>query len=209
MKGSYFSGIIRRCGQYYYNTDYDTYLSIKDRVEEAYSLFYGNYFTECNIDLVSDNKDNWDDGLEYKHKVYVFKTLQIPKLTLRCNIDAYDYIVKSVHGGGNLMLKNNFNNYIFIDSSNPEVINGINFNYQKNGNLLRLNNGKLSYKNGKEETAIFRPNYGLIVASTDSECEQIETSYGGKWEKLGSEVIGKETVYYYKHHEPDKTNQIQ
>ncbi|TQW68945.1 hypothetical protein, partial [Clostridioides difficile] len=42
------------------------YLSIKDRVEEAYSLFYGNYFTECNIDLVSDNKDNWDDGLEYK-----------------------------------------------------------------------------------------------------------------------------------------------
>lgn len=199
MKDSYFSGIIRRCGQYYYNTDYDTYLSIKDRVEEAYSLFYGNYFTECNIDLVSDNKDNWDDGLEYKHKVYVFKTLQIPKLTLRCNIDAYDYIVKSVHGGGNLMLKNNFNNYIFIDSSNPEVINGINFNYQKNGNLLRLNNGKLSYKNGKEETAIFRPNYGLIVASTDSECEQIETSYGGKWEKLGSEVIGEETVYYYKH----------
>ncbi|MDL0416703.1 hypothetical protein QQP00_15440, partial [Clostridioides difficile] len=91
--------------------------------------------------------------------------------------------------------KNNFNNYIFIDSSNPEVINGINFNYQKNGNLLRLNNGKLSYKNGKEETAIFRPNYGLIVASTDSECEQIETSYGGKWEKLGSEVIGEETVY--------------
>ncbi|HBF6186478.1 TPA: glycoside hydrolase family 55 protein [Clostridioides difficile] len=209
MKDSYFSGIIRRCGQYYYNTDYDTYLSIKDRVEEAYSLFYGNYFTECNIDLVSDNKDNWDDGLEYKHKVYVFKTLQIPKLTLRCNIDAYDYIVKSVHGGGNLMLKNNFNNYIFIDSSNPEVINGINFNYQKNGNLLRLNNGKLSYKNGKEETAIFRPNYGLIVASTDSECEQIETSYRGKWEKLGSEVIGEETVYYYKHHEPDKTNQIQ
>ena len=209
MKDSYFSGIIRRCGQYYYNTDYDTYLSIKDRVEEAYSLFYGNYFTECNIDLVSDNKDNWDDGLEYKHKVYVFKTLQIPKLTLRCNIDAYDYIVKSVHGGGNLMLKNNFNNYIFIDSSNPEVINGINFNYQKNGNLLRLNNGKLSYKNGKEETAIFRPNYGLIVASTDSECEQIETSYGGKWEKLGSEVIGEETVYYYKHHEPDKTDQIQ
>lgn len=209
MKDSYFSGIIRRCGQYYYNTDYDTYLSIKDRVEEAYSLFYGNYFTECNIDLVSDNKDNWDDGLEYKHKVYVFKTLQIPKLTLRCNIDVYDYIVKSVHGGGNLMLKNNFNNYIFIDSSNPEVINGINFNYQKNGNLLRLNNGKLSYKNGKEETAIFRPNYGLIVASTDSECEQIETSYGGKWEKLGSEVIGEETVYYYKHHEPDKTNQIQ
>lgn len=209
MKDSYFSGIIRRCGQYYYNTDYDTYLSIKDRVEEAYSLFYGNYFTECNIDLVSDNKDNWDDGLEYKHKVYVFKTLQIPKLTLRCNIDAYDYIVKSVHGGGNLMLKNNFNNYIFIDSSNPEVINGINFNYQKNGNLLRLNNGKLSYKNGKEETAIFRPNYGLIVASTDSECEQIETSYGGKWEKLGSEVIGEETVHYYKHHEPDKTNQIQ
>lgn len=209
MKDSYFSGIIRRCGQYYYNTDYDTYLSIKDRVEEAYSLFYGNYFTECNIDLVSDNKDNWNDGLEYKHKVYVFKTLQIPKLTLRCNIDAYDYIVKSVHGGGNLMLKNNFNNYIFIDSSNPEVINGINFNYQKNGNLLRLNNGKLSYKNGKEETAIFRPNYGLIVASTDSECEQIETSYGGKWEKLGSEVIGEETVYYYKHHEPDKTNQIQ
>ncbi|SJV69148.1 Pectate lyase superfamily protein [Clostridioides difficile] len=209
MKDSYFSGIIRRCGQYYYNTDYDTYLSIKDRVEEAYSLFYGNYFTECNIDLVSDNKDNWDDGLEYKHKVYVFKTLQIPKLTLRCNIDAYDYIVKSVHGGGNLMLKNNFNNYIFIDSSNPEVINGINFNYQKNGNLLRLKNGKLSYKNGKEETAIFRPNYGLIVASTDSECEQIETSYGGKWEKLGSEVIGEETVYYYKHHEPDKTNQIQ
>ena len=57
MKDSYFSGIIRRCGQYYYNTDYDTYLSIKDRVEEAYSLFYGNYFTECNIDLVSDNKD--------------------------------------------------------------------------------------------------------------------------------------------------------
>ncbi|VFC13270.1 Pectate lyase superfamily protein [Clostridioides difficile] len=209
VKGSYFSGIIRRCGQYYYNTDYDTYLSIKDRVEEAYSLFYGNYFTECNIDLVSDNKDNWDDGLEYKHKVYVFKTLQIPKLTLRCNIDAYDYIVKSVHGGGNLMLKNNFNNYIFIDSSSPEVINGINFNYQKNGNLLRLNNGKLSYKNGKEETAIFRPNYGLIVASTDSECEQIETSYGGKWEKLGSEVIGEETVYYYKHHEPEKTNQIQ
>ncbi|MFQ4258613.1 UNVERIFIED_CONTAM: hypothetical protein C4Z64_17350 [Clostridioides difficile] len=208
MKDSYFSGIIRRCGQYYYNTDYDTYLSIKDRVEEAYSLFYGNYFTECNIDLVSDNKDNWDDSLEYKHKVYVFKTLQIPKVTLRCNIDAYDYIVKSVHGGGNLMLKNNFNNYIFIDSSSPEVINGINFNYQKNGNLLRLNNGKLSYKNGKEETAIFRPNYGLIVASTDSECEQIETSYGGKWEKLGSEVIGKETVYYYKHHEPDKTNQI-
>ncbi|HBH1306435.1 TPA: glycoside hydrolase family 55 protein [Clostridioides difficile] len=206
MKDSYFSGIIRRCGQYYYNTDYDTYLSIKDRVEEAYSLFYGNYFTECNIDLVSDNKDNWDDGLEYKHKVYVFKTLQIPKLTLRCNIDAYDYIVKSVHGGGNLMLKNNFNNYIFIDSSNPEVINGINFNYQKNGNLLRLNNGKLSYKNGKEETAIFRPNYGLIVASTDSECEQIEATYGEKWEKLGSEVIGKETVYYYKHHEPDKTN---
>ncbi|CCL19457.1 TPA: glycoside hydrolase family 55 protein [Clostridioides difficile] len=209
MKDSYFSGIIRRCGQYYYNTDYDTYLSIKDRVEEAYSLFYGNYFTECNIDLVSDNKDNWDDGLEYKHKVYVFKTLQIPKLTLRCNIDAYDYIVKSVHGGGNLMLKNNFNNYIFIDSSSPEVINGINFNYQKNGNLLMLNNGKLSYKNGKEETAIFRPNYGLIVASTDSECEQIEATYGEKWEKLGSEVIGKETVYYYKHHEPEKTNQIQ
>lgn len=107
------------------------------------------------------------------------------------------------------MLQNNFNNYIFIDSSSPEIINGINFNYQKNGNLLRLNDGTLSYKNGNEEIDVFKANYGLIVASTDSEYEQIEASYGEKWEKLGSEVIGKETVYYYRHHEPDKTNQLQ
>ncbi|NMS90914.1 hypothetical protein HGQ85_13340 [Clostridioides difficile] len=202
------SGIIRRCGQLYYNTDYDTYLDIKDedRVEEAYSLFYGNQFKNCYVNLVSDNRDNWDDGLEYKHKVYVFKTYYMIKSTLKCNIDAYDYIVKAVHGGGNLRLQNNFNDYIFIDSSIPEIVNGINTrSYRKNENLLLLDNYKLSFKTGTddEKKYIFRAQQGLIAKSLDSDVSQIKSTYGGEWEKIGSKLIGKENVYYYEVPKPE------
>ncbi|MCC0677359.1 hypothetical protein [Clostridioides sp. ES-S-0048-02] len=34
------------------------------------------------------------------------------KSILKCNIDAYDYIIEAVHVGGNLRLQNNFNDYI-------------------------------------------------------------------------------------------------
>ncbi|MCC0723338.1 MULTISPECIES: glycoside hydrolase family 55 protein [unclassified Clostridioides] len=208
------SGIIRRCGQYYYNTDYDTYSNMENRKEDAYSLFYGENFKNCHVNLLSDNKDNWDDGLEYKHKVYVFETLQIPNSTLKCSIDAYDYIVKSVHGGGNLRLQNNFNDYIFIDSSVPEIVNGINLKgYHKNRNLLMLDNGKLSFKTGTgtgdEKKNIFRAQQGLIVTSLDSDISQIKSTYGGEWVKLGSELIGKETVYYYEVPAPPKSPETQ
>lgn len=200
IRDTYISGIIRRCGQLYYNTDYDTYLKIKNKDVGAYSLFYGNYFTNCYVNLVSDNKDNWDDGLEYNHKVYVFETLQIPNSTLKCNIGAYDYIVKSVHGGGNLRLQNNFNDYIFIDSSSPEIVNGIStMSHHENGNLLLLKNNRLSFGNSGKKKNIFEPKLGLIVKSTNSDISQIKSTYGGYWEELDSEVIGKETVYYYKY----------
>lgn len=202
------SGIIRRCGQFYYNTDYDTYSNMENRKEDAYSLFYGNSFKNCHVNLVSDNKDNWNDGLEYKHKVYVFKTTYMIKSTLKCNIDAYDYIIKAVHGGGNLRLQNNFNDYIFIDSSVPEIVNGINLRgYHKNRNVLMLDNGKLSFKTSTEDERknIFRPQQGLIVTSLNSDISHIKSTYGGEWVKLGSEVIGKETVYYYEVPNPPET----
>ncbi|HGM3509225.1 TPA: glycoside hydrolase family 55 protein [Clostridioides difficile] len=199
IRDTYISGIIRRCGQRYYNTDYDTYLKIKEEKVGAYSLLSGNYFTNCHFNLISDNKDNWDDGLEYKHKVYVFETLQIPNSTLKCSIDAYDYIVKSVHGGGNLRLQNNSNDYIFIDSSIPEIINGINsVDYRKNENLFLLQNGMFSFKDGNNRKNTFRPCPGLVVKSTDSDISKIKSTYGGEWIKVGSEPIGKETVNYYK-----------
>ncbi|UWD49636.1 glycoside hydrolase family 55 protein [Clostridioides difficile] len=205
------SGIIRRCGQYYYNTDYDTYLKMEDRKEDAYSLFYGLQFSNCYVNLVSDNKDNWDDGLEYKHKVYVFKTTYIVKSTLKCEIDAYDYIIKAKEGGGNLRLQNNSNDYVFINSSVPEIINGVNLrDYHKNINLLTLDTGRLSFKSGIDDKKkdIFRAQQGIIATSLDSDISQIESTYGGsKWEKLGSEVIGKETVYYYKIPIPPTTTQ--
>ncbi|MDI0267414.1 glycoside hydrolase family 55 protein [Clostridioides difficile] len=194
------SGIIRRCGQRYYNTDYDTYLKIKDKDEKAYSLFSGNYFTNCHINLVSDNKDNWDDELEYEHKVYVFEILQIPNATLKCNIDAEDYIIKADNGGGNLRLQNNFNDYIFIDSSKPEIVNGIStMQHHENGNLLLLNGGTLRFGDINKKKGIFKSQAGLIVKSTDSDISQIKSTYGEKWANIGSERIGKETVYYYKY----------
>ncbi|NMS91961.1 hypothetical protein HGQ85_18765 [Clostridioides difficile] len=213
---SFISGIIRRCGQRYYNTDYDTYLEMKNGDKNeigeagAYSLLCGKYFTNCYVNLVSDNEDNWDDGLEYKHKVYVFETLKIPNSALKCNINDYNYAVKAFEGGGNLRLQNNTNNYLFIDKLNinssnmdlasPAAINGINLReYDKNGNLLKLYGGKFIFKDGNEEKEIFKSNPGLIVKSTDSDISQIKSTYGSNWEKVGSELIGKETVYYYKY----------
>ncbi|NJI79433.1 hypothetical protein GSQ54_03135 [Clostridioides difficile] len=194
------SGIIRRCGQFYYNTDYSTYLDIKDRKEDAYSLFYGEQLTNCHINLVNDNKDNWDDGLEYKHKVYVFRTFYLIKSVLKCNIDAYDYIIKADNGGGNLRLQNNFNDYIFIDSSKPEIVNGIStMQHHENGNLLLLNGGTLRFGDVNKKKGIFKSQAGLIVKSTDSDISQIKSTYGEKWANIGSERIGKETVYYYKY----------
>lgn len=193
------SGIIRRCGQYYYNTDYDTYLKMENRKEDAYSLFYGEQLKDSYINLVSDNKDNWDDGLEYKHKVYVFRTLYIIKSTLKCNIDAYDYIIKSDYGGGNLRLQNNSNNYIFVDLHEPYNVNGINLKWEEDENILRLYGNKFYFKSENKELSPFRPSSGLVVKSTDSDILQIIYTYGDHWEKLGSEVIGEETVYYYKY----------
>lgn len=200
MVETYISGIIRRCGQYYYNTDYDTYLNMENRKEDAYSLFYGDGFRDCHVNLISDNKDNWDDGLEYKHKVYVFKTNYMIKSTLKCNIDAHDYIVKAVHGGGNLRLQNNFNDYIFIDSSSPEVANGISTLWHGDKrNLLLLDNGNLKFGDVDNKKGIFKSQDGLIVKSTESDIYQIISTYGSNWIKIGSELIGKETVYYYKY----------
>ncbi len=218
---SYISGIIRRCGQYYYNTDYDTYLGMEDRKEDAYSLFYGNFFGNIPndkpgsnpnkpgsnpnkahinyVNLISDNKDNWDDGLEYKHKVYVFKTTNMPHAILKCNIDAYDYIIETKNGGGNLRLQNNFNDYIFVNTSTPYKINGVNLTWEMDENMLRLYRGKLYFKSEGKESNLFIPNYGLIVKSTDSDISQIKSTYGSDWVKLGSKIIGKDTVYYYKH----------
>lgn len=199
---TYISGIIRRCGQRYYNTDYNTYLNIKDEKEDAYSLFCGNYFKNSYVNLLSDNKDNWDDGLEYKHKVYVFEMLEVPDSTLKCNIDANDYIIKAKNGGGNLRLQNNFNDYIFIDSSSPEIVNGINLKgYHKNENLFLLEKGEFSFKNSTDEKKknVFKPGAGFIVKSTESDISKIKATYGREWGKLGSELIGKETVYYYKY----------
>lgn len=199
MIDSYISGIIRRCGQYYFNTDYDTYLNIENRKEDAYSLFYGENFKNCHVNLISDNKDNWNDGLEYKHKVYVFKTHKIPNSTLKCNIDAHDYIVKSKDGGGNLRLQNNLNNYIFVDLFEPYNINGINLTWEIDENILRLFGGRLHFKSEDKELEPFKPDSGFIAKSTESDISKIKSTYGREWEKLGSELIGKETVYYYKY----------
>ncbi|MBY2475566.1 glycoside hydrolase family 55 protein [Clostridioides difficile] len=200
IRDTYISGIIRRCGQRYYNTDYDTYLKIKDKKEKAFSLLAGNYFTNCHVNLVSDNKDNWDDGLEYEHKVYVFEILQIPNATLKCIMDDYNYIVKAVNGGGNLRFQNNFNDYIFIDSSKPEIVNGIStMQHHENGNLLLLNSGTLRFGDVNKKKGIFKSQAGLIVKSTDSDISQIKSTYGEKWVNIGSELIGEETVYYYKY----------
>lgn len=204
------SGIIRRCGQYYYNTDYVTYLSMEDRKEDAYSLFYGNSFgnypkgepenTRINyVNLTSDNNDNWDDGLEYKHKVYVFKTTNMPCAILKCNIDVHDYIIETKNGGGNLKLQNNFNDYIFINPPNPYKIGGVNLTWTMDENILRLKDGRLYLKSEGKELNSFRARYGLIVKSTEPDISQIESTYGSsEWEKLGSKLIGKDTVYYYK-----------
>ncbi|MGO0907102.1 glycoside hydrolase family 55 protein [Clostridioides difficile] len=206
------SGIIRRCGQFYYNTDYDTYLNLKDRKEDAYSLFYGDQLKDSHINLVSDNKDNWDDGLEYKHKVYVFRTTYMIKSTLKCNIDAYDYIIKAGRGGGNLRLENSFNDYIYIDSSVPEIVNGVNLKgYHKNKNVLTLDNGRVSFKTGVGDNKknVFRAKEGLIATSLDSDISHIKSTYGGEWIELGSKLIGKETVYYYEVPAPPKNSETQ
>ena len=107
------------------------------------------------------------------------------------------------------MLYNNQNNYKFhngvlyeINGFNPEGdtdqsgkgLLGINF-----GNLTNnYSSDRVYSKVDNSKKVIFYPGAGMVMASTDRDIEKIQDTYGMRWIYLNYEIIGKDTVYYFK-----------
>lgn len=196
------SGHISRCGQFYFNFSYEDYLKLDSRVEEAYSLLYGNSIESSNIIIENGNGDYWEDkgdkkdengNTQYKeHNVYLIKAFETKNVLLRCNIDANDMVVESEKG--NLIYNNKGQTVIFRDGQ-LSGINGIGISEEDYGDKIKIKKGEM-YINSNIK--IYSPQVNDIISTTNGKSDTVAGNYGGKWEKVGQEVKFDITVHYHK-----------
>ena len=210
----YFSGIIRRCGQYFYNTDYDTFLTLLDSMNEndrnlyknAYSLLYGNSIGGGNIELIGGNKNHWNDDMKGEHKLFIYTGNTNKNVILRCSKNNLNMSILT--HGESLIFYNNENNYFYKDGILTEIngikpaggiengIIGIKYYLGSLDKRFELDYAQIRTDNNIKP--VFHPMFAMLVASTDPDIKKIEETYGAEWTYISSEVIGKETVYYFK-----------
>lgn len=186
------SGNISRCGQYYFNFTYDDYLKLddKDRIEEAYSLLYGNSIESSNITITNDNSDNWEDNGKKNHTVYLIKAFETKNVLLRCTIDATDMVIESKKG--NLIYNNKTQTVIFHDRE-LSSINGIGISEEDSGDKINIKKGEM-YINGNMK--MYRPQINDILTTENNTSDRVAQLYGGKWKKIGQESMFD--IRYYK-----------
>ncbi len=204
MSNTYVSGNISRCGQFYFNFNYDDYLKLDERVKEAYSLFYGNSIESSNITIANDNGDYWDDkgkdkfnegkgDLRYSpHKVYLIKALETNNILLRCPVDAADMVVELEKG--NLIYNNKEQIVIFYDGE-LSSINGVGISEKGHNAKIKIKNYEM-YINGGIK--VHRPQVNDIISTTISNIDLVSGQYKVKLEKISQKLEFGETIYYYK-----------
>lgn len=202
ISNTYVSGNISRCGQFYFNFDYEDYLKLDKRVKEAYSLFYGNSIESSNITIANDNGDYWDDKGKAKfekgdlrfreHKIYLIEAIEAKNVLLRCNIDATDMVVKSEKG--NLIFNNKEQIVIFYDSE-LSSINGVGISEEDHNDKIKIKNYEM-YINGNIK--MHSPQLKDIISTTISNIDSVSYQYKVKLEKISQKVEFGRTIYYYK-----------
>ncbi|MGX9758945.1 glycoside hydrolase family 55 protein [Clostridioides difficile] len=197
---TYILANILRCGQFYFNFNYDDYLKLddKDRIEEAYSLFYGNSIESSNITITNTNEDYWidsgkQDGIEI-HKVYLIKVLETKNTLLRCNIDSTDMVLESRKG--DLVYNSKTQTVKFYDGE-LSSINGIIISEKSNENKIKIREGEMYINSNDKEFRVYSPQVNDIMSSTLTDKNLLHTHYGGIWEKIGEKIELGRTVHYY------------
>ncbi|MGO0987780.1 glycosyl hydrolase family 28-related protein [Clostridioides difficile] len=185
---------ITRCGQYYFNFSYEDYLKLddKDRIEEAYSLFYGNSMESSYIMLPNDNGDNWEDFKEDRHKVYFMKACETKNVSLKGNIDATDMVLKSEKG--NLIYNNKEQTVIFYNGKICNV-NGIDISEEDYGDKIKIEKDDM-YINGNMK--MYSPQINDIISTTIRNINSVEGQYQVKLEKINEKVEFGKTIHDYK-----------
>ncbi|MGS5515650.1 glycoside hydrolase family 55 protein [Clostridioides difficile] len=188
-------GNVSRCGQYYFNFSYDDYLKLDEKVEEAYYLLYGNSIEASNITIPNDNTDNWEDKGKENHTVYLIKAFETKNVLLRCTIDATDMVLESEKG--NLIYNNKGQTVIFHDGE-ISSINGIGVSEEDYGDKIKIKKGDMYINSNNKELKMYSPQIGDILTTTKVTSDEVASSYGGKWEKIGKKVEFENTVHYHK-----------
>ncbi|NMS90915.1 hypothetical protein HGQ85_13345, partial [Clostridioides difficile] len=196
------SGNISRCGQYYFNFSYDDYLKLDDKVEEAYSLLYGNSIESSNITITNDNGDYWDDKGKDKfekgdlrfspHKIYLIEALETKNLLLRCNIDITDMIVNSEKGN---LIYNNKEQTVRFYNGKLSSINGIGISEEDYGDKIKIEKNEM-YINGNIK--MHSPQVNDIISTTVSDINTVSGQYKVKLKKVSQEVEFGRTIHCYK-----------
>lgn len=207
MSNTYISGNISRCGQFYFNFNYDDYLKLDERVKEAYSLFYGNSIESSNITISNTNVDYWDDkgkdkfdegkgDLRYSpHKVYLIKALEANNILLRCPVDATDLVVGSEKG--NLMYNNKEQTVIFYNGK-ISSINGVDISEEEHNNKIMIKKGEMYINSDNKDIKMYTPQINDIMTAGNESSDTVADNYGGKWEKIAQKVEFGMMVRYHK-----------
>ncbi|UWD49635.1 glycoside hydrolase family 55 protein [Clostridioides difficile] len=197
------SGNISRCGQFYFNFNYDDYLKLDNRVKEAYSLFYGNSMESTNITITNDNGDYWNDkGSQIidkdgntkfkKHKIYIINALETKNVLLRCPVDATDMVVESEKG--NLIYNNKEQTVIFYNGKIGSI-NGIGMFEEDHNDKIKIKNYDI-YIN--DNIKMYRPQVNDIISTSVSDINSVSGQYKVKLERISQNKIFETPIYYYK-----------
>ena len=188
-----FNGKITRCSQFYFNTDFDTYNSLSDKVEEAFSLIYvpGNA-RDCNFILTGSNKGNYKDGASNTHTIPILKG-NFSETKIIINNDGNNLIHK---GNGDIILINQdifkYRNGVLLSK------NGIDLTTFGN-EIVRYGNGRIFINDGNNNfNKSFIAEVGLVLGSTSSNNINFGYAYGGKWACIGQLTIADEVIYFHK-----------
>ncbi len=199
ISNTYISANIFRCGQYYFNFDYDDYLNLDNRVDEAYSLFYGNSIESSNITISNVNEDYWEDkgknnGIKL-HKVYLIKVFETKNALLRCNIDATDRVVESQKG--NLIYNNKEQTVIFYNGKLCNI-NGVNISEENHNDKIMIKKGDMYINSNGKESKIYSLQVNDIISSTDDNISTVSSNYKVKLKKISQKSEFGGTIHYYK-----------
>lgn len=208
------SAIITRCGQYFYQTDKETFQSLLEKEQDknekaekssAYSLIYGNLIADSSFEILGSNEVTWEQHvsstpqkLSVFHCDYILRS--IAKSTLENDANIY-----SVTKGNSLRYMNQYGSVLFTNTNQiPTGYGGINTEYKMDERLIRASGTMFRIRDNDKEVESYYTSPALVVASVNNDIEQIPRSYGEgrannlNWTLLGSEKIGNDTVYYFK-----------
>ncbi|HGM3508696.1 TPA: glycoside hydrolase family 55 protein [Clostridioides difficile] len=194
MYHSQITARITRCGQYYKNVDYNTYENMKDRKEEAYSIFYGDILENCNIVLMNSNIYTLESDSLDEHKIYVIKANQTNNVMLTCYAEADDFIQ---FAKGNLLLANGRNTYKFY---NGEIcsVGGVQISDIDEKDLIKIIKNTLYIDDKGKYLMIPRLKKNTVIYSVLDSAEEINKLHGGIWEQIDVKALAGESMYYYK-----------